>query len=172
MRGQWPLTIRSGWPVVKSHHWAHSTGRYFPLGVWNSDRRERPMCRSAVRFGIIAAPPAQRGHPRPPPSLRGALAPHPRVASPALRAIHLLAIRSLAGPAGTGRRFAPRGIRIATGFALAMTAEDRGDPSAPGVPWFRWGVLRNAGDGVPYGAVGRGDNPHKLCRNLYLVFIK
>ena len=54
------------------------------------------MCRSAVRFGIIAAPSAQRDHPRPPPSLRGALAPHPRVASLALRAIHLLAISTAA----------------------------------------------------------------------------
>ena len=34
--GQCPGTIRSGRPVVKSHHWALSTGRWLTLGVWNS----------------------------------------------------------------------------------------------------------------------------------------
>ena len=52
-------------------------------------------------------------------------APHPRVASLALRAIHLLAIRSPSGSSGTGRCFASQGMRIATGCALAMTEVTR-----------------------------------------------
>ena len=36
--GQWPVTIRSIWPVGESDQWALSTGRWLTLGVWNSDK--------------------------------------------------------------------------------------------------------------------------------------
>ena len=34
--GESPQTIRSDGPAVELCHWAHSTGRWLPLGVWNS----------------------------------------------------------------------------------------------------------------------------------------
>ena len=70
-----------------------------------------------------------------------------------------MAIRSLSVPFGDGRCFAPQGMRIATAFGLAMTVVVGRWRGFAGVRWSFPCVLRNAGDGVPYGANRRATPP-------------
>ena len=60
------------------------------------------------------------------------------------------AIRSLSGPKGTGRCFAPQEMRIATAFGLAMTVAVGSRYGFAKARWDLRCIPRNGTEAVPY----------------------